>query len=166
MPLKIVIAGHGRHGKDTLAEFLRDQYGLSFSSSSWMACNLFIYNAIRHQFGYTNIDDCYADRGNHRQLWFDMIVDFNTPDLARLGKAIFSQHPVYCGIRNKDELNALKKEHDVLVIWVDASKRKPLEPSTSMTVSQDDAHLILSNNGTLEEFHKNIRSMAAFFNLS
>src|SRR6185369_672766 len=31
---RIVLVGHGRHGKDTVAEMLRDEYGFSFCSSS------------------------------------------------------------------------------------------------------------------------------------
>lgn len=32
---KILILGHGQHGKDTAAEFLTQEFGLSFISSSW-----------------------------------------------------------------------------------------------------------------------------------
>ena len=30
---KILVLGHGRHGKDTVAEMLRDRHGLSFTGS-------------------------------------------------------------------------------------------------------------------------------------
>lgn len=159
MTLDIVIAGHGRHGKDTLAEYLLKHHQLTFSSSSWMACQLFIFETLRERLGYSTIEQCYDDRENHRDLWYNLIVEYNTPDLARLGKDIFMQHSVYCGIRNKDELDALKAERDLLVIWVDASKRKPLEPISSMTVTQSDADIFLDNNGTLEDFHRNIHEL-------
>ncbi len=156
MQKNIIITGHGRHGKDTMAEYLRDKYHLSFSSSSWMACQLFIYDKINADFGYQTVEECFDDRANQRKLWFDMIVEYNTPDLARLGKDIFAAHPVYCGIRNKDELDALRQQRDVTVIWVDRSKHKPLEDISSMNITEDDADYVIDNNSSLDDFYRHI----------
>src|SRR5690606_3625161 len=114
--------GYKRHGKDTACEYLRDRYGISFASSSETACNLFLFDQIKDQFGYKTKEECFEDRHNHRELWFNAIRDYNIPDMARLGRQIFAQNDVYCGIRNDEEFYALKERGLFdLAVWVDAS---------------------------------------------
>ena len=43
MNKKLLVIGHGRHGKDTVCEILRDHYGYTFESSSQFCSKLFIY---------------------------------------------------------------------------------------------------------------------------
>jgi hypothetical protein len=50
---KLLVIGHGRHGKDTVCEFLRDDYGYSFESSSQFCSKLFIYDNLKDKYGYT-----------------------------------------------------------------------------------------------------------------
>ena len=45
--LKLLIIGHGRHGKDTVSEILHDNYGYSFESSSQFCSKLFIFNDLK-----------------------------------------------------------------------------------------------------------------------
>jgi translation elongation factor EF-1alpha len=40
---KLLVIGHGRHGKDTVCEMLRDDYGYTFESSSKFCSKFFIY---------------------------------------------------------------------------------------------------------------------------
>jgi hypothetical protein len=162
----LIIAGHARCGKDTVAERIFDMFGISFSSSSWMACQLFIFEALRHQFGYKTAEECFADRGNHRKLWFDLIVAYNTPKLDRLADNIFEQHPVYCGIRNKDELDVIIQNRKTIVLWVDGSERHPPESSESMTVTEDYAQVLIDNNGDLKNLYKQIDRVIPKLNIS
>ena len=84
---KLLILGHARHGKDTVAEILRDERGYSFESSSMYAAKRLIMPFFEAQgVPYANLEDCYADRVNHRALWFDLITEFNTPYKSRLAK--------------------------------------------------------------------------------
>jgi hypothetical protein len=48
------------------------------------------------------------------------------------------------------------KRHFDYVIWVDASKRKPLEPRESMRLRKEDADYFLDNNGPVEDLPSRI----------
>lgn len=155
--MKIMVIGFKRHGKDTFCEILRDKYGLSFASSSETACNLFIFDAIKDQFGYKTKKECFEDRGNHRKLWYDMICDYVKNDLSRLGKKIFKYNDVYCGCRDDKEFYDMQDNgHFDLSIWVDAKDRKPAEDKESMKLSEKDAMVIADNNGDLNQLEAEV----------
>lgn len=157
---KLLVIGHGRHGKDTVCEILRDNYGFSFESSSRFCSQLFIFDQLKDQYGYTNEEDCYADRHNHRAEWYDAICAYNIPDPSRLGREIFTAHDIYCGLRNKKEFHAMRNT-DVFdyAIWVDRSDYLPLEDPTSMSLTPWMADCTIDNNGTLEELHFNTNQL-------
>ena len=100
---KLLVVGHGRHGKDTVCEILKNRYGFSFESSSQFCSRLFIFDNLKRKYGYNTEQECYADRHNHRAEWYDAICAYNALDGARLGKEIFKEHDIYCGLRNKKE---------------------------------------------------------------
>ena len=157
MSLKLLVIGHGRHGKDTVCEILRDKYGYSFESSSRFCSRLFIYNQLKDKYGYASEEDCYADRHNHRAEWYDAICDYNVPDAARLGREIFKEHDIYCGLRNKKEYHAMRNTSVFdYAIWVDRSDYLPPEQKTSMSLEQWMADFTIDNNGTLEELEFNV----------
>lgn len=154
---KLLIIGHGRHGKDTVCEILKEKYNFSFESSSQFCSKLFIYDMLKDRYGYSSEKECYADRHNHRAEWYNAICEYNVPDAARLGREIFKHHDIYCGLRNKKEFHAMKntKVFDY-AIWVDRSDFLPLEDKTSMTLEQWMADFTIDNNGSLEELKFNI----------
>lgn len=154
---KLLVIGHGRHGKDTVCEILKEKYNFSFESSSKFCSKLFIFNDLKDKYGYANEEECYANRHNHRSEWYDAICAYNVPDAARLGREIFKEHDIYCGLRNKKEFHAMRntKVFDY-AIWVDRSDHLPLEPKTSMTLEQWMADFTIDNNGSLEELHFNV----------
>jgi hypothetical protein len=155
--LKLLVIGHGRHGKDTVCEILRDRYGYSFESSSQFCSRLFIYDMLKERYGYANEQECYADRHNHRAEWYNAICNYNVPDAARLGRKIFHSHDIYCGLRNKKEYHAMRNTGVFdYAIWVDRSDHLPPEPKTSMSLEQWMADHTIDNNGTLEELEFNI----------
>ena len=86
---KLLVVGHGRHGKDTVCEML-EAYGYTFQSSSKFCSELFIFNDLKDQYGYADEEECYADRHNHRTEWYNMIHDYCSDDLARLGRNLFA----------------------------------------------------------------------------
>jgi len=157
MALKWMVCGNARHGKDTTSLYLTVVYGLRYESSSLFVCRQFIFDVLAPIYGYQSIEECYADRVNRRKEWYDLIVEYNGSQLDRVSKEIFKDYDVYCGIRNINELNASKasKTHD-FEIWVDASERKPLEGSSSLTITADDCTHYIDNNGTLLELFENI----------
>lgn len=134
MSKKICILGHGRHGKDTVAELISNITGFKFKSSSEMAAMLFIYDILKHTEGYNSFEECYLDRHNHRALWHDMICEYNKEDKAKLAKDILSYNDMYVGMRSNDELEACKdiKLFDYIIGVFDPNKA--LESSDSFNI--------------------------------
>jgi dephospho-CoA kinase len=153
---KILVIGHGRHGKDTVCEILKDSYGFCFKSSSEFCARKFIYNELKLKYGYTSYEQCYLDRHNHRSEWFDLIHDYCRDDFARLGRDIFAENDIYCGLRNRAEFHAMRNTGVFdYCIWVDRSDHLPLEPRSSMNLEIWMADYVIDNNGSLEDLHRN-----------
>lgn len=149
--VKIVVIGHARHGKDTVAEHLAKECKLSYRGSSDI-CAAWIFEILKDDHGYESAAACFNDRGTYRALWHKLIAAYTANDKARLGRLVFKDNDIYCGIRAKDELEAVIKEFNPMVFWVDASNRHPLEPKNSMQLSYDpDRFEYIDNNGTLKE---------------
>jgi len=154
---KLLIIGHGRHGKDTVCELLQDQYNYVFRSSSDFCAERFIYAALKDKYKYTSYDQCYQDRHNHRSEWFDMIHDYCKDDYARLGREIFQQNQIYCGLRNKAEFHAMRNTGVFdYCIWVDRSDHLLPEDRSSMNLEIWMADYVIDNNGTLTDLQRNV----------
>jgi hypothetical protein len=160
---KLLVVGHGRHGKDTVCEILRDQCGFSFQSSSEFCSKLFIFDILKEKYGYRSEQECYNDRHNHRAEWYDAICAYNVPDAARLGREIFKHNDIYCGLRNKKEFHSMRNTGVFdYAIWVDRSDLLPLEDSTSMTLEPWMADFVIDNNGTLEQLKYNVDQLIKY----
>ena len=156
---KLMVMGYGRHGKDTVCDILSDVYGLSFKSSSYAAAT-FLYDKLKDEFGYTSVDECFNDRHNHRQRWFNEIAKLTEQDQTKLARHIFQNSAIYCGIRRLEEFEAAKKEKLFYTsIWVDASARVAPEGVESCTVTPSCAEYVLSNNGTLVDLRWNVNKL-------
>jgi hypothetical protein len=125
MSKKICILGHGRHGKDTVAELISNNTGLTFKSSSKMAAMLFIYDILKDTEGYNSFEECYLDRHNHRALWHNMICEYNKEDKSRLAKDILQYNDIYVGMRSDVELRACKEANlfDYIIGVFDPNKQ-------------------------------------------
>lgn len=157
---RILLIGHGRHGKDTVAEILRDRYRYTFTSSSlFCAEHVMIpafraigveYHSARHCFDERHGSSAHA--GDHRTFWFETIKAYCTPDKGRLAREIFAAgNDLYVGIRDTGELLAAQQLGNVVTVWVDASCRVEPEQASSMNLTPDMADHMLDNNGTLGE---------------
>lgn len=154
---KLLIIGHGRHGKDSFAEILRDEFGLQFQSSSQAAADIFIYDMLKQKYGYETPEDCYEDRSNHRAEWYDLICEYNKNDKAKLAKDILKRTDCYVGMRDREEIReCINQGLFDLIIWVDASERLPLEASDSFNIDKSCADVIIDNNGTKEDFYEKV----------
>jgi len=163
MKKKLLVIGHGRHGKDTVCEILRDTYGYSFESSSQFCSKLFIYDQLKDKYGYDNEEQCYADRHNHRAEWYDAICDYNVPDAATLGREMFAAYDIYCGLRNKKEFHAMKNTGVFdYCIWVDRSDYLPPERRNSMSLEQWMADFTIDNNGSLDDLYFNVGELMSY----
>jgi hypothetical protein len=153
MKNKLLIIGHARHGKDSLAELLEKDFNLRFKSSSQAAADIFIFDELKDKYGYETPEQCFEDRVNHRAEWYNMICDYNKEDRARLAKGILTLTDCYVGMRDRHEITeCIKQELFDLIIWVDASERLPLESPESFNIDKSCADIIIDNNGTYEEF--------------
>ena len=156
---KLLVVGHGRHGKDTVCEML-EKYGYSFQSSSKFCSELFIFNDLKDKYNYADEEECYADRHNRRELWYNMIHDYCRNDLARLGRNLFRENQIYCGLRNKREFFAMQNEEIFdYAIWVDRTDHLPLESSKSMSIEQWMCDYTLDNNGDLKRLQRNVDTL-------
>lgn len=154
--MKLMILGHGRHGKDTVAEYIRDEFGFACTSSSLTAAKM-IFPKLAGKYGYATVEECFADRHNHRAEWYDLILAYNSPDKASLARLIYQTNDIYVGMRSWQELAACRNAglFDA-AIWVDRRDRCPPEAADSMTIEPWMADYIIDNNGSLEELNFNI----------
>lgn len=160
--IRLLIIGPARHGKDSLAEILNKHYGLKFISSSQACADIFIYDELKEKYGYKTPEECFEDRMNRRQEWYELICGYNKDDKAKLAKEILKYNNTYVGMRDSAEIKeCLKQGLFDLVIWVDASKRLPMESSNSFNISLLDADVIIDNNGTYEEFKEKALRLGA-----
>jgi hypothetical protein len=171
---KLLLLGHGGHGKDTVAEVLRDLHGLKFCSSSMYAADKIILPVLGKTHSYRSAQHCFEDRHNiscvrcqqpdgttfvsHRKQWYDLISAFNTPKRSRLAQEIMETNDVYVGMRRREEVDA-SRHLFTHVLWVDASKRCPPEHDESCTVTPNDADIVIDNNSSHAELVHNIQKL-------
>ena len=159
----ICVLGHCRHGKDSFAEILNQEFGYTFKSSSQAAADIFLYDTLKDKYGYTTSEECFEDRVNHRAEWKQLICDYNKDDRAKLGKGILEHSDCYVGMRDREEIDECMRQglFDI-IIWVDASERLPLEDSSSFNIDKSCADIIVENNGTFEEFKEKVLRLGKF----
>ena len=153
--MKVLVAGHARHGKDCTAAYIQDELGLTFESSSLFAAEAAVIPYLAQRgVHYDTVHDAYQDRHQYRAEWKQAISEYNTPDKSRLTKELLSAYDMYVGMRAADEFAASKHLFD-LTIWVDASKRKPPEPTCG--IKPEDCDLVILNNGTERELQTKVK---------
>jgi len=128
--MKILILGHGGHGKDTFAEMIQRKWGLTFQSSSRAALDA-IYPHLVSTLGITDKEELYRTRSENRGLWKGLITAYNTPDKSRLACKIIETSDMYVGMRCINEYQASKHLFDK-VYFVDAMIRLPTESTMSI----------------------------------
>lgn len=155
--LKILILGHARHGKDTVADMLLAKFGMERADSSRRAAEIFLFEKLSPKYGYKCLEEAYQDRVNHRAEWFNEIAEYNTPDKTRLARDILASSDVYVGMRSRTEVDACIAANIFDSIWwVDASKRLPLEDASSFDIDFSVADIILDNNADEDELSETV----------
>lgn len=156
----LLIIGHGRHGKDTVAQMIADKMGLKFFSSSDFVGRKAIW-PMWGQERYDSYEAMFEDRMNYRSTWGNLIEAYNTPDASRTGSEMIAEGgDIYVGMRRVREWEACMKnkvfDH---VIWVDACSRLPLEPRNSMELTREHADMFIDNNGPKENLEIAINNL-------
>ena len=147
--MNLLIIGHGRHGKDTVAEGLVERMPtLSFVSSSLFVAQTVVRGDLENiGIDYLTLEDCYEDRVNHREFWRYSIARYCNPP-ERMAQEILADHDIYVGMRTRREFVAARPLFDE-VIWVDRSQILPPEPSCELT--EWDATYYFNNNFGAED---------------
>ncbi len=159
--MKILIIGHARHGKDTVAEFITELCGLTYESSSVAASRIFLYELMKEKYGYATAIECFNDRVNHRQEWYELITEYNKNDKARLAKAIVFGNDIYVGMRDNEEFEeCLKQGVFDLVIGVH-NYREPDEPKASFNIDfWDKCDIVIPNSTTLDGLKERVKKIS------
>jgi hypothetical protein len=169
---KLLILGFGRHGKDTVAEILRDEHGFKFISSSMFCAGRVMmpffdrFNPFgEHVAGfddrlfhsYPTVEACFDDRHNFRDIWHQQIAAWNKDDRTKLSREILEVADIYVGMRSLAEYEAAKHLYDD-IWWVDATGRGlPPEDKNSMNIEFNSAEMrLVNNNGSLEDLHREV----------
>lgn len=154
---KLLIIGHARHGKDTIAGMIEKETGMSFKSSSEMAAQIFIYDELKEKYGYKTFMECFEDRMAHRQEWYELIRDYNNPDKAKLAKEILQHNDMYVGMRDQEEINkCIKDEVFDMIIGV-FDPNKPLEPKESFNIDLFLSSDIIIPTGDLDKSRRSVK---------
>lgn len=156
--MKLLICGHGRHGKDTVADLISKHKGYQATSSSFFAMQK-MSDQILTELGYSSFEEAYSNRGTHRIYLYELIRDYNSPDKSRLSREILEHNQIYVGMRDFEEFEASKDLFD-LKIWVDASDRLLNESAMSFDIPKDEFDIIIENNGSLESLIKKVTSLS------
>lgn len=96
----------------------------------------------------------YADRRNHRELWFREIAKFQEDDPGKIVRSMLEVGDVINGARHRKEFEPVKDLFD-LRIWV--ARDVPVDPTMELHVS--DCHVVLDNNGTLEDLDRRVADL-------
>ena len=167
--MKLLIIGHKRHGKDTLAEILNEFIEFKFESSSKAALNIFLFDVLNKKYGanYLTKDQAFEDRVNCRDIWFNEIEEYNKDDKARLAKEILKKNDVYVGMRSEKEIVECKKQNVFDLIIGIYNYRKDMESKDSMSLDMfEHSDIIITNNGTIQDLKDKVDSilMPVLFN--
>ena len=159
---KLLIIGHMRHGKDTVAEMIEEYTGMPFKSSSEMAAEIFIYDELKDKYGYSSFIECFEDRMNHRAEWHDLIKNYNYPDKAKLAKEILNHNDMYVGMRSQAEIDKCIEDgvFDMIIGVFDPDK--PLEPKDSFDINLFASSDIIIPTGDLETVRAKVKKLCVY----
>jgi hypothetical protein len=148
--MKILIIGHGQHGKDTLAEMLIPKYQLKFKSATMYACEHIIYPLIGSN--YNSMQECYDDRINCRELWKELITAYNTPIKSNLVKNVLEYSDIYVGLRDIQEYEeCVEQELFDIVIGI-YNPTIPLD--NTFNIPLEVADILILNNRDITHLQK------------
>ena len=159
---KLLVIGHMRHGKDTVAEMIEEHTGMSFKSSSEMAAEIFIYDELKGKYGYSSFLECFEDRMNHRAEWHDLIKNYNNPDKAKLAKEILRHNDMYVGMRSQAEIDKCIEDGVFDMIIGVFDPEKPLEPKDSFDIDLFTSSDIIIPTGDLETVRGKVKKLCDY----
>lgn len=160
--MKLLLIGDRGAGKTTIGEMIQHRTGMIPHDSSQFALKHVIFPALKDQYDYQTPQQCYDDRHNHRQEWFDLIVEYNDPP-DRLAREILAAGDIYVGMRSRREFEHARYLFDV-VAWIDAQGRVTSEDRTSMELAPQDSDYIINNQGSIDQLPTEIDGFVIWLN--
>lgn len=160
--MKLGIIGHGRHGKDEVAERLAKATGLRYFAGTSVYAADRVYAYLREwyewAFKYPNATVCWLHRHEHRREWAHAIDCINRNDPVQLYRDCLTHQDLLTGIRWRHEFDAIRAAGLVDAwIWVERPGF-PLDPTCELT--RDDAQYKVNNSGTLEQLDLLVQELA------
>lgn len=160
MRFKILVLGYSQSGKDYFAKTLSENFGLKYKNASIRAAEEFVFNSMKEEQKYSSPIECYMDRENHRECWYKLFKEYNKEDKCRFVKKMLEENDFYVGLRDREEVEACKHLFDIIV-WIDTDLRQEnKETEKSFTISKDQADILIDNNGSIDDFLKEISKFA------
>lgn len=159
--MKILFCGFGRAGKDEAASYLAKITGLRYAGSfSWaalpyMAARLGIHPQL-----------AWETRRQNRELWKSYCDELRKVDQTLLARMALQAGDICAGLRDKIELDAVAKANLFdKIIWIE---RYGVPIDSTVTFVRDDPAIdfCLTNSGSLEFFHAQLRTLAQDLGLS
>lgn len=163
--MKLGIVGHGRCGKDAAAEWFAQHTALRYKAGTSQWAATFVWAQMTAMgFSYDTAQECWEDRHSHRQLWADIIGDYNRDDPVRMYRDCLADQDILTGIRWLHEFKACRQA-GLCNAWIYIHRPgAPLDPTCEITA--DDCDVAIRNDGTLDEFYEKLRRLAIDLGLS
>lgn len=133
----IAFCGHGRAGKDTCCEILRDNFHYPFDGSISKA----VTHIVSEVTGY-DPQEVYEQRHTQRMWWYDFCNELRASDPTLLVRLTLQRSACISGIRDKHELIACRDQGVIdYAIWVD----RDVEPDPTLTYGPEECHFFVTN---------------------
>lgn len=162
MELKIIVVGHAEHGKDEVASILELELGLMNISATHILVHNIVPQSFLNDIGLSR-EELELNKGQYRKQLFNFVRQYNKSKNRESSfiEYVLSASDIYTGVRAKEELQGAKDRAkelgwNLVVIWVDASKRKPLENKEIMSIEPDMADIIIDNNSDKNTLYKKV----------
>lgn len=149
---KILVIGHSRHGKDTVADIIAKEFGLVKLDTTRMMFDAAVYPVIGKY--YRCKQEAYNDKPNRRTEWFHLVRAYaERHGNDWLAKEMINRgSDLVVGCRSLHEFLAIRDLFD-LVVWV----VRPGVPGTEeMELNATDADVVVINT-SLETLHDEVR---------
>lgn len=165
--MKILIIGHGQHGKDTTAEIIQEEFGLSFRASSEAALDIFMFDILQKRHGYKNKQEAIDHKNQSKAIrkeWHDLITEYNINIPSRLASKILALNDIYVGMRSNREFEDCQKRKMFDLVLGVFDHRKPTESKESFNIDFFKAsQIIIPNTGTLKDLRHRVKLLHALF---
>lgn len=149
----LAIVGYGRAGKDTAAEWFRDNTGLRFEGG----CSWYARHYMAERLGVSP-EEAFANRHRDRKLWFDYMNEFRAADATALVRLVLSGSDIVCGIRSAEELFESRRQGLIdLVIWIENPRHTE---DITVTYCRSDADIVILNEADIATYHKRLKNLA------